>query len=108
MPIKNRHSMKHVGAVNAGAESDPIDMSEATKAVVHLEGNGAVCTVECSPDGGTTWAQYFQGPDKVLATRTVAAGPDAISLDPCPKTIRIQVATANMTDCWVEGVREVA
>jgi hypothetical protein len=106
MPIKGRHFIREIGAVSLGEQSPGFSIEEGTKALLYLAGSGAVVTPQFSPDGGTTWHDLYDQAD-VAVTFTVSGTQGAYQLELVGGMFRIDVATANITAAYIEGLREI-
>ena len=110
MPRKTRHNLRAVGAVASGAQSAPQDGAGFSRGILYLEGlDTCVATLEFSPDGGSTWYEAY-GLDGTQYEWTLATGDlvQAHSIDALAGLFRVSVLTANLTDCYLEGLREIA
>jgi len=109
MPIKVRHDMRTIGAVNFGNVSVSQDVSNCTKGILYLTGNGAVVQLQFSADGGSTWHDaYDQGGDKIEFTIS-STTPEAFQIEIVAALLRIDVGGAvNVTAAFFEGIREIA
>jgi hypothetical protein len=107
MPIQKRHGVRAFGAVTAASQSIAIDLEEFTHGLLFLAGNGAVVTLQASPDGGTTWANVHDEAGAVW-TRTVASTTaEAHIIAALGRKIRLSVITQNLTAAWVEGLKDI-
>lgn len=102
-----RHIVRELGAVSQPGYTKEVKFPEATKGIMHLWGGGARGDVECSPDDGTTWCRLLK-PNGQRGRYTLAGSRESFYFNVLPGHMRVFIDTADLTNGWIEGIREVA
>ncbi len=83
-------------------------MDEATRGILFVEAlTTAVVTLEVTPDGGVTWYDSYSAEGTKHEFTITTPLTRAFVIDGIAGDFRISVGTANMTDCYFEGLREI-
>ena len=114
MPNKERHFTVSLGAIGAGSASSEVDLSSATWAYVYGTTSGANTNIraECAPEEfGTTPNWHIYGNQMVIPTSgttfCMAIPFDGFIDFVTPQRLRINVPLGNLTDVYIEGIREI-
>lgn len=111
MPIKRRRKIHEFGAITAGNNTVGINMSEFTSAIVFADQagtNGAVITVQVSPDG-SSWHDLFDADDNQVTYTLGAVIPKvALQVPVISLYMRVAVTVQDCDGIWIEGIREIA
>lgn len=103
MPIKARHATHTMGLANGGAQSDILEVAEATRGILYVLSVVGATTLQpqASNDGGTTWFNYG-------ASITISGlGSTAHVIDPLPKDFRVDNTGASAVALTLETLREI-
>jgi len=108
MPIRVRHKQFPLGALAIGAKTDLINAEQFTRGILMLEGVGSRGTVNASPTGNIAQIYTLVRTNGARVQHTLVAAKEAYVIAVMPKYFRLAVATANMLDANMTGIREVA
>jgi len=111
MPGKVRHKVLGIGLLLTGTNSPPVNAGSAAKGMVLFAGGNSDITVECSPDGGSTWHDlYHQDGTQVFENTPIGPGGDrTIPIRVLPKDLRVSIgAPAAMADISFDTIRNIA